>query len=64
MIELRDRARFAVEAIAELRIGGKLFGKDLDGDGAIEPRVARPIDFTHPAGPERGADLIGTEANA
>ena len=29
MIELRDRARFAVEALAELRIGGETSGRTL-----------------------------------
>jgi hypothetical protein len=39
-------------------IGGKLCGKNLDGDRAIEPRIPRPIHFAHPACAERGRDFI------
>ena len=36
----------------------------LDRDVAIEPRVARPIHFTHAAGAEGGEDLVRAEASA
>jgi hypothetical protein len=39
VIELGNRAGFAVEPVAELRIGRKVVGKDLDGDRPIEARV-------------------------
>jgi hypothetical protein len=58
MIELRDRAGLAIEALAELRIQRERFGEDLDGDRALEPRVARAIHLAHPARAERRADLV------
>jgi hypothetical protein len=41
MRALRDRARLAVEALAELRVKGERLGQNLDRHGAIEPRVPR-----------------------
>ena len=64
MIELRDRAGFAVEALAELRIGGERLREDLDRHRAIEPRVARLVDLAHPAGAEGGEDFVRAEAGA
>ena len=61
MGQLRDRARFAIEALAELRIGGERGGQHLDGDRAVEPRVARAIDLAHPAGAEGRQDLVRAE---
>ena len=64
VIELRDRAGFAVEALAELRIGGEALGQNLDRDGAIEARVARFVDLAHPAGAKRRDDFVRAEASA
>ena len=36
----------------------------LDGDVAIQPSVARAIDFAHPAGAERRDDFIRAESSA
>ena len=57
MIQRRDGARFALEAVAEF--GGRL----LDRDEAIEPRVARFVHLAHPAGTERARDFIRTESD-
>lgn len=40
---------------------GRMARKDLDGDGAIQAAVARFVDFAHPAGAERGEDLVRAE---
>jgi hypothetical protein len=64
MIELRDRAGFAVEAVAELPIGGERLREDLDGDRAIQTCVARFVDFAHAAGTECGLNFVGAEASA
>jgi hypothetical protein len=48
MRELRDRAGFAIEALAELRIGPERLGKDLDRDKAIEAGVLGFVDFAMP----------------
>ena len=62
--QLGDRARFAVEPLAELRIGGERLGQDLDRDRAVEARVAPAIHFAHAASAERGVDLVRAEARA
>ena len=64
MVELRDRPRLALEALAELRIGRERVGQDLDRDGAIEARVAGPVDLAHAAGAEGGEDFVRAEAGA
>ena len=64
MIELRDRAGLAVEALAELRIGGERVRENLDRDRAIEARVARLVDLAHAAGAEGGEDFVRAEASA
>ena len=61
MLQRRDGARFALEALAQLRVGGERVGQDLDGDGAIEPRVTRAVDLAHPARAERRDDLVRAE---
>ena len=50
--------RFSLESGHSLRIGRKRFGQNLDSDIAIEPRVARAIDLSHPAGAQGGEDLV------
>ncbi len=64
VIQLRDRARLALEPLAELRSGGDLRGQRLDGDAAIEPRVAGLVDLAHAAGAQRADDFIRTETRA
>jgi hypothetical protein len=46
--ELRDRLRLALETLARLG-GGEVVREDLDGDGALEARVASAVDLPHPA---------------
>jgi len=45
MIEAGDGAGIALEAFAQLRLGGEMLGQDFDGDYAIQPRVASAIHF-------------------
>jgi hypothetical protein len=59
MIQRGDGAGFALEALAALRVGGKIRGKDFDGDVAAEARIARAIDFAHTAGAEGRDDFVG-----
>src|SRR2546422_732787 len=49
MVQTGNRFRFALEALFANGIGGKLRGKNLDRDGAVQARVPRAIDFAHPA---------------
>jgi len=45
MVQARNGPGLALEALAELRIAGKMFGKNLDGNDAVNPRIfgASPI---------------------
>ena len=40
-----------LEALPENGVGGKLGGEDLQGDGAVQAGVLRPVDFAHPPAP-------------
>ena len=58
-LRLRDRLRLALEALAQLRIGGERARENLDRDGAVEARVARLVDLAHAAGAEQRDDSYG-----
>jgi len=64
VVERGDRLRLALEALARLRIGRHLSGEHLDRDGAVEPRVAGPVDLAHAARSDGGLDLIRPETRA
>ncbi len=64
MIERRDRARLAVEAFAQLRVGGERGGEDLDRHRAIEPRIPGAVDLTHAPRADERDDFISAEAYA
>ena len=57
MVQRGDGVRFAFEPL------GKLFGGNLDGDGAVETRVARLIHFSHTSCAEGREDLIGSQTS-
>ena len=56
--ELRDGPGLALESLAELRIRCERCWKNLDGHGAIEPRVTGAIDLSHAARAEGGHDFV------
>src|ERR1700693_3103946 len=56
MVQRRDHARFALEALAELGLG------NLDRDDTIKTRVARLINFTHAPCADGREDFVGSEA--
>ena len=58
MIQGRDGAGFALEAL------GELFSGNLDGDVAAQAGIARAVDFAHPAGSNGCENLIRPEADA
>ena len=58
VIERRNGARFALEAVAEF--GGRL----LDGDEPVQPRVTRFVHRAHSASPERFEDVVRAEPRA
>src|SRR6266567_3167981 len=55
MIESGDRAGFPFEALRKLLAG------NLDGDNAVEARVARLVHFPHSAGANGREDFVGAE---
>jgi hypothetical protein len=55
MIDGRDHARFAVEALAEI------LARYFDGDCAIQPGIARPVYLTHTSGADRSENFVGAE---
>lgn len=64
MIQRRQRVRFAPEARHALGVVRERFGKNLEGNVAIEFGVARAIDLAHATGAEQCQDLVGAETGA
>ena len=62
MGEPRDGARFAVEAFAELRVGGQRLGEHFDRDGAIETRVSAFVHLAHAARADLRGHFVDAEA--
>jgi hypothetical protein len=63
MIELRDDARFPLEALTTAWVGRDMRAQDLDRDNAIESRVARLVDLAHTTGAEVHDDFVRTEVS-
>ena len=63
MIERGEDLCFAREPREPIGIECKPLGEHLQGDVAIEFRVASPIHLPHGARPERRDDLIGANAD-
>ena len=64
MIQRGQRLRFAREASQPVRVAGERRGQHLDGDLAIELRVACAIDLAHSAGTDLCGDFVGAETRA
>jgi hypothetical protein len=45
MRERGDGLGFALEALPQIRISRDMCGQNFDRDGAVQPRVARFVDF-------------------
>ena len=61
MIQGRNDAGFPLEALPGLGIVRKMRGQDLDGDGALQTRVAGAIHFSHAACSQRRLNFIGAK---
>ena len=48
---------FSLESLSAPEIRGEL-RQNLDGDGALQPRVSRTVDLAHPAHTERRRNFI------
>ena len=64
VIEQREDLRFALEAGEALGVEHKGLWQNLQGDVAIQHRVARPIHVSHPAGTDGVLNLVIAEAGA
>ena len=64
MVELGNRAGFAIEALTRLRVGRKGRWEDLDGDGAIEPRIAGFVHLSHSTRADQRQDLVRAESGS
>jgi hypothetical protein len=64
MRERRDGQGFTLEARERLRVGRCGRRQHLDGDIAMEPEVARPIDFAHAPRPQGANDLECPQAGS
>jgi len=62
VVERGEHLRLALEPGEPVGIVDERVWKDLDGDVAIELRVARLVDLAHPAGTQHGDDLVWTQA--
>ena len=60
--ERGDGLRLALEAREGGGVRREALGKDLDRDVAVEFRVARAVDLSHPARAERPEDFVRAEA--
>ena len=58
----RDRARLAVEPLAQLRVVCEDGREDLDGDRAVEPGVAGLVHLAHAASANRGNHLVRAQS--
>jgi len=64
MVQRRDGPGLAVEALPGLGIVGEMSGKNFDGDGSVETRVARTIHLAHAACTGRGNDFVRSNSCA
>jgi hypothetical protein len=64
MIQRGEGLRFTLEAREPVRVLRERLGQNLDGDVAIQLRVARAVDLAHPAFADRRSDFIGAETGA
>src|SRR5207237_706204 len=63
MAQRRNRAGLALEALAHLGPSRRVLGQHLDGDDAVEPRIARLIDLAHAARAQRTQNLVRAKAH-
>ena len=62
MIELCEDFSFAMKPGEAIRISGEGVGEYLDGDVALQSRVAGAIDLAHSASAERGENFVRPES--
>ena len=53
-----DGTGFTLEASKQMRVAGEMFGKDFDGDSAVQERVDGGVHFSHTAGTKLVVDCV------
>ncbi len=61
VVQRRNRVRLALEARERVGVLRERFRKHFDRDIAMELRVLRAVNLSHPPGTQGGEDLVGTE---
>lgn len=64
VLERRDGAGFAFEALEDVLAPGDVRGENFEGDRAVQARVAGLVDFAHATRAERGEDFVRSEPRA
>ena len=62
MAQARNCPSLALEALVQLRIAGKICGKNLDGNDAVELRISGAMHLAHSAGADRGDDFVRAQS--
>ncbi len=58
VVEACGEARLAQETLAEALVVRELLDEQLEGDGALEAHVLRPVDLAHATASDESADLV------
>jgi hypothetical protein len=53
MVQAGNSLGLTLEALARLRIAGKMFRQDFDRNGPLQPRIAGFVDLAHASGADR-----------
>ena len=64
VVQAGDGLRLALEPLLEIRVGGDMLGQHIDGDRAVQARVAGFVDLTHAPSADGRDDLVRTELRA
>jgi len=58
MIQVRRGLRLADQPLTRGRISGRVWRQHLEGNCAVQPRIAGAIDLAHPAGANQADNLV------
>ena len=64
VVQAADSFGFALEPFTQISAVGKMFGKDLDGNGTVQTGVGGAIHLSHTARAQLIADLVRTESGS
>jgi hypothetical protein len=64
MIERRQQLGFALESREPIGVAGEGLRQYFDRDLALQPRIARAIDFAHAARADERDDFVSAETTA